>query len=80
MKGLRIGEQVSWLKEQLRRSMRDNKEFSDIQQFYELLAQIESKIGGKRILANCDGECHGQNVVFISSLNQEKSAQQQEVA
>lgn len=33
----------------------DNPDIRLIQQFYELLDQIETKIGGKRTLANCDG-------------------------
>jgi len=35
--------------------MRDNLRIQFIQQFYELLEQMERKIGGKHILTNCDG-------------------------
>lgn len=33
----------------------DNQVIRLIQQYYELLEQIETKVGGKRTLANCDG-------------------------
>jgi hypothetical protein len=38
-----------------RRLLMDNKDIRLIQHFYELLEQIEIKIGGKRTLANSDG-------------------------
>lgn len=38
-----------------KRLLMDNKKNRLIQQFYEMLNQIEVKIGGKRTLAKCDG-------------------------
>ena len=41
--------------EAARRLLMDNSDIRHVQKFYELLDSIETKIGGKRTLANCDG-------------------------
>lgn len=58
MEGLAIGEQLAWLKRRLdclttRGS--GSSRVADTVRFYELLGRIEERVGGRRILAECDG-------------------------
>ena len=59
MQGLPIGEQLRWLNEQLR-SEPDRVEstggrLDDVRRFYQNLDQLEARLGGRRVLGECDG-------------------------
>lgn len=52
MEGLGIGRQLQWLTSHLSRS---TKEY-DLDRFYHAIAKLESAVGGKRLLSNCNGQ------------------------
>jgi len=58
MEGLRIGEQLRWLNQRLsgrKPAMSTGGRLGDIQRFYEILDELERRVGGKRTLAEADG-------------------------
>ena len=52
MEGLGIGRQLQWL---INHHSRSTKEI-DLDRFYHSIAKLESAVGGKRLLSNCNGE------------------------
>jgi hypothetical protein len=51
----------------------DRQNIRLIQQFYEVLEQIETKIGGKQTLANCDGRMPERGVYFFFEPGEERT-------
>ena len=77
MEGLAIGEQLAWFKRRLtclttRGS--DSSRVADTVRFYELLGRIEERVGGRRILAECDGrmEWPKRGVYFFFEEGEER--------
>jgi Family of unknown function (DUF6884) len=54
MKGLGIGKQLGWLSKQSPLSMREQ----DLDRLYCILAKLESGLGGKRKMSECNGHQH----------------------
>jgi len=58
MEGLRIGEQLRWLNQRLsgrKPAVITGGRLGDIQRFYDILLELERRLGGKRTLAEADG-------------------------
>lgn len=58
MQGLRIGEQLRWLTDQLRiepDSEKPTGRLDDVRRFYRILDRLEARLGGRRVLGECDG-------------------------
>jgi hypothetical protein len=52
LQGMSIGRQIQWLNQKVARNQ------SDLNTFYEIMTDLEIGMGGKRKLAECDGNMH----------------------
>jgi len=68
MKGLGIGRQLQWLSHQLKQMHRDR----DVDRLYEALHRLETGVGGKRLMSECNGRQDWPHSGIYFSLNQAK--------
>ena len=73
MRGLGIGQQLKYLEEHL--MGKTNSQLDDIEIFYSLLQRLEDRLGGKRLLFDCDGRMGwpSRGIYFFFENNEMRS-------